>query len=74
MVIIDTGVWLALANPKDNHHSRALQSLARINEPLITTWPVITETCYLLLTRLGNIAQSKFLKNLGLGTFEIFDL
>ncbi|MEH2138670.1 hypothetical protein [Nostoc sp.] len=35
--------------------------LANLNEPLITTWPVVTETCYLLLTRMGDRAQVSFI-------------
>ncbi len=43
MVMVDTGFWLALANKKDEHHERAKSTLASINAPLITTWPVMTE-------------------------------
>ena len=74
MIIVDTGVWLALANRKDIHHTQAVKSLAQVNEPLITTWPVVTETCYLLLTKLGNPAQVSFLENLGSEMFEVFNL
>lgn len=44
MVIVDTGFWLALGNGKDKHHARAVKVLAGIREPLVTTWPVLTET------------------------------
>lgn len=74
MVIVDTGFWLALANQNDRYHAQATTALATIREPLITTWPVIIETCYLLLTTLGNQAQIRFLHNLELGTFTVFDL
>jgi len=74
MVIVDTGFWLALANQEDGYHAQATTTLASIREPLITTWPVVTETCYLLLTTLGNRAQIRFLHNLEIGTFSIFDL
>ena len=30
----------------------------------MVTWPVITETCYLLLTRLGSAAQTLFLEQI----------
>ena len=74
MVIADTGFWLALANRRDEHHDRAAERLRRLREPLITTWPVVTETCYLLLSRLGSIEQSRFLDSFAAGAFEIFDL
>jgi uncharacterized protein len=76
MIIIDTGFWLALANKQDTHHEQAKQALNQFknNEPFITTWPVITETCYLLLTRLGNEAQIKFINSLAAELSEVFHL
>jgi predicted nucleic acid-binding protein len=61
MIIVDTGFWLALANKKDRHHARAVEVFAGIHEPLMTTWPVMTETCHLLLQRRGTQAQRRFL-------------
>lgn len=74
MVIADTGFWLALGNRKDRHHEPAKQRLAELEEPLITTWPVLTETCHLLVHRLGNPAQIKFMQSYETGAFEVFDL
>ncbi|NCR09536.1 MAG: PIN domain-containing protein [Microcystis aeruginosa LG13-11] len=74
MIIADTGFWLALANRDDTHHSQAAFVIASINEPLITTWCVITETCYLLLTRLGNHAQLRFMDNILEGGIIVFEL
>jgi uncharacterized protein len=65
MISTDSDFWLALANPKDDHHLSAVQAVAQIRrETLITTWPVVTETCYLLLKALGNKAQVQFLNQL----------
>jgi len=74
MVIADTGFWLALANRRDGDHAAAVQALARLNEPLICTWPVMTEACHLLLNRLGRLAQERFLDNYRDGGFRVFDL
>lgn len=74
MIIADTGFWLALANRDDKHHSQAQLVTQSINEPLITTWCVITETCYLLLTRLGNHAQLSFIDNILTGGLIVFAL
>ncbi len=74
MVIADTGFWLALANRKDRHHLMAKERLGELREPLITTWPVVTETCYLLLKRLGNPSQRSFLDSFSYGAFTVFDL
>jgi predicted nucleic acid-binding protein len=45
MVIVDTGFWLALADQQDAYHKSAKRTLQQIDEPLITTWCVVTETC-----------------------------
>jgi predicted nucleic acid-binding protein len=59
MVIADTGFWLALANRKDHHHQTARLRLESLDEGLITTWPVVTET---------------YIYSLAGGAFDIFDL
>jgi predicted nucleic acid-binding protein len=74
MIIVDTGFWLALANQDDKHHTKARQVMQNLREPLITTWFVFTETCYLLLTRLGNHSQVLFIENFLAGRFEIFEI
>ena len=71
MSIADTGFWLALANGRDRYHQRAKQALSEISEPLITTWPVLTETCHLLTTRLGSGANERFV---AAGAYELFSL
>lgn len=58
MIIVDTGFWVALFNDKDQYHHSAQQTLAQYpHEPLITTWSVLTESCYLLLQRSPSIYQ-----------------
>lgn len=74
MVLVDTGFWVALVNNKDRHHNRAKSVLHDLDSPLITTWPVLTETMHLLLGRLGARAQSQFVENLAKGNIEIFPL
>ena len=74
MIIVDTGFWLALVDQKDTYHQAAKQALKKYNEPLITTWCVITETCYLLLTRKGVKAQITFINSLNQGLFTVFNL
>lgn len=74
MIIADTGFWLALANHKDRHHKRCVTALAAVNERLITTWPVMTETCHMLVTRLGSRAVLTFVDSAARGAFELFEL
>ena len=48
MILIDTGPFVALFDPKDAQHERCRETLRTIREPLITTVPVLTETFYML--------------------------
>lgn len=74
MIIADSGFWIALINNRDTHHGRAVTVFSQIEEELITTWPVVTEVCHFLLTRMGNRTQVNFLKNLADGAFTVFAL
>lgn len=74
MIIADTGFWLALANRRDANHETCREALATIEEGLITTWPVLTETCHLLTTRLGADASIRFLRSGRDGAYDLFAL
>jgi len=74
MIIADTGFWLALANKNDRYHNKSKEVLSTLSEGLITTWPCLTETCHLLLNRLGHSALMNFIDNYDAGAFEVFDL
>ena len=74
MIIVDTGAFGALFNRRDSNHLAAQRAFEIIQEPMITTFPVITETCYFLAATVSHTAQSNFLKSFVLGAFQIFDL
>ena len=74
MVIVDSGFWIALINRRDDYHVLAQEVLDTIDEPLVTTWCVITEACHILLKRTGTNAQQTFIHSLEIGAFEVFDL
>lgn len=72
MVIADTGFWVAASSPRDKHHSAATSWLRQNDERLITTWPVITETCQLLAHRVGRSTEQAFLAGYAKDAFEVF--
>jgi len=74
VIIADTGFWLALANVRDRHHGLARKALSSLREPLVTTWPVLTETCHLLAARLGARVAQEFIIRGARGAFELFRL
>jgi len=67
VLIADTGFFYALADRSDRYHTRAVAVLQTIAEPLITTWPVLTETTHLLMWRLSPLACTRFLTNVADG-------
>lgn len=48
MILIDTGPIVAFFDKDDRYHSLCIEFLKEIKEPLVTTWPVLTECFYLL--------------------------
>jgi predicted nucleic acid-binding protein len=74
VIIADTGFWLALANVHDRHHGRAVRALERLDEGLVTTWPVVVETCHLLVSRLGIDAELAFLRSARDGAFDLYQV
>ncbi len=74
MIIADTGFFLALLNANDDYHQRCVAALERIKEPLITSWPVLTETSHLLLKRAGVHVAIKFMKQILDGSCEVYQI
>jgi len=48
MILVDTGPLVALFDPADGSLTRCVRTLQRIDEPLLTTLPVLTEAFHLL--------------------------
>jgi len=72
MISADTGFWVALLDRRDNLHLKVRDYAASIDEPLITTLPVVTEVCYLLQTRCGAKYSAEFLLAQSDGLFQLF--
>lgn len=74
MIIADTGFWIALFNRQDTYHILAKQCLPLLMEPLMTTLPVMTETCYLLQQQIGATYAVAFLRSRRQEVFNLFAL
>ena len=55
-------------------HRAAKTALNALSEGLITTWPVLTETCHLLATRLSVNAELAFVRGITRGAAQLFSL
>jgi uncharacterized protein len=73
MIIVDTGAFVALFDRNDFYHDVAKQAFSQ-NKNLITTFPVITETCYMFCSKVGPKAQTNFLNTIFQNAFEVFHL
>jgi hypothetical protein len=73
-IIADTGFWIALFNRTDTFHTHAVTALSGLERRLITTWPVMTETCHILLRRSGYKTQQQFVVQWVHGHFDLFEL
>jgi len=74
LIIADTGFWYALINEDDYFHVQAVTALRNIDGELISTWPVITETSYLLQSRLGLRQVCEFLVSYHESLFSGYEL
>lgn len=71
MILIDTGPLVAFFDASDHYHPTCLDILKDMEGPLLTTWPVVTETFYLL--NFSWRAQDNFWQFLLRGGVEIID-
>lgn len=47
-VLVDTGPLVALLDRSDNQHLRIARALKKLEDPLVSVWPVVVEAMYLL--------------------------
>ncbi len=74
MIVVDAGFLYALADAADRWHQRAMAQRHTAVEGWITTWPVITEACWLLANRLAPRFAADLLDDAVAGAFTLWDL
>ena len=59
MILCDAGVLLCLVDPTQPQHNVYKDLVIRLAQPLLTTWPCLTEAMYLALHRGGWMMQQQ---------------
>ena len=67
MILVDTGVLYALADRRDAHHKACVRWYETAPRPLIVPPLVVAESCYLIGSYLGAVAEATFLEEFGPG-------
>lgn len=74
MILADSGFWVALLSERDEHHGAAVEALrACRDEILVTTWPVLTETSYLLGPKASAEKQQLLFKRICSGACTLYE-
>lgn len=47
-VLVDAGPLVAFLDRSDGHHQEIVEALKKIQDPLVSVWPVLVEAMYLL--------------------------
>ena len=68
-VLLDTGPLVAFLHRKDRYHQWAVEQFSRIDAPMQTCEPVLTEACYLLSALPGG--SQSVLKLIDIGALKI---
>jgi len=75
MILADSGFWIALGNRRDRYHDIAREALGCWSgEGFVTTWPVLTEVCHLLVARVGVHQALTFMDAVTQGACSLPDL
>lgn len=74
MLPVDTNIWLAAADRRSDRHDECAALLRSRHGELAAPVPVIAETSWLILDRLGTAAQAAFIRLVTSGQLTPVDL
>lgn len=74
MIAVDAGYFYALADVSDVHHEAARAWQHSIAEGWITTWPVLTEACYLLASRVGTSSAIALMQDVADHSIHVWEV
>lgn len=71
-VLVDTGPLVALFSARDQFHAACVEQFKHIGLPMLTCWPVLVETTYLLRGR--PTAKCDILRGCTNGLLQVLDI
>jgi len=74
VLLVDTNIWLAAADRRSDRHQACTAVLRDHQDDLAAPVPVIAETSWLILDRLGPAAHHDFLQLVVTGRLKAVDL
>ncbi len=73
-MLVDTNIWLASADRRSERHGECAALVRAYAGELASPVPIVAETSWLLLDRLGTSSQLKFLRMASGGRLKVLDL
>lgn len=70
-LILDTGPLVTAADRRDPRNHATTTFLSAVDERMVLPAPISAEVDYLLASRIGPIAQQRFLADLASGAFDV---
>jgi predicted nucleic acid-binding protein len=74
VIAVDAGFLYALADARDSWHVRSAAQVHTAAEGWITTWPVLTETCHFICSRLDPKFAFTLLDDVAAGELLVWDI
>jgi predicted nucleic acid-binding protein len=71
VIVVDTGVVVAMGNRRDDDHHRCTELLTTTLEPLVLPEPLLVEIGYMLGSRAGAQAEADFLRDVADGAYTV---
>jgi len=76
-ILVDTGFWLAINNPNDKYHKKAMTWLLNNQDAkyrFVTTWNVMCESFFLIKNLVSYQQAVELFESYSRSEFDIFDL
>jgi uncharacterized protein len=74
VISVDAGYLIALLDKNDANHAQAVKWSASVDEGWITTWPVLTESLWMLAARVDLRAAQAVMGEVADGNILLWDL